>query len=549
MYKRQVSGLVRNYRAAPMDFDRWAEDPAGGAEPNMERMDLVQRRNHILRVAFEDLEQRQHTLLARLAIVSEAADHATVCALDPYGGASDALDAALTGLEQRGLLRWDRGANAYELHPVVRGYALETLRTEELQTAGEIVADHFSKRADPPYQDAHCLDDLKNGLQTYRALVQAGQLDRAFEVYRGELALALQSNLGRRHEVLELLRPLFPTGELDALPLLTEPSDQAYALNEVARVFSSFGDFSRARDCLARTLGLYAGQHNPDGLGILLSNLAQTLARQGSLARSYRACQLSLRIRSRINDQHHARSWLDMLWIHGLRGAFDEAERAWAAFNRLPRPTVRSLLRPGGGERRLAWLRLYQGELDDGLLDGLRELVGDGMGRAAVQEFHQLAGELRLTQGRPAEAVEELGRGVAMAREVGHATHEVEARLALALARAGEHARARDLAASLERSLRGEGKTAVSLAEAHLELGDRDRAGGLALDGFRWAWADGPPFAFWWELQRSRAVLEALGEPEPELAPFDPEAVEPLPHEDAIEALLERLETAGEEGA
>ena len=33
------------------------------------------------------------------------------------------LDAALTELEDRGLLGWDRRANRYDLHPIVRGVA------------------------------------------------------------------------------------------------------------------------------------------------------------------------------------------------------------------------------------------------------------------------------------------------------------------------------------------------------------------------------------------------------------------------------------------
>ena len=43
----------------------------------------------------------------------------------------------------------------------------------------------------------------------------------------------------------------------------------------------------------------------------------------------------------------------------------------------------------------------------------------------------------------------------------------------------------------------------------------------------------------WWELERCRAVLAALGEPEPELPPFDPAKVEPIPYEDEILALIE----------
>lgn len=60
----------------------------------------------------------------------------------------------------------------------------------------------------------------------------------------------------------------------------------------------------------------------------------------------------------------------------------------------------------------------------------------------------------------------------------------------------------------------------------------------LALTGYKWAWADGPPYCWHWQLLECRAILRALNEPDPQLPPFDPAKVEKLPYEDDVERLL-----------
>src|ERR1019366_437623 len=79
-----VAGLVARYRPAPGDFDHWAEDSLGGADVDLASMDLVQRRNHILKAAFDDLTSEERVLLVRLGLVSDAVDLATIEALNPY---------------------------------------------------------------------------------------------------------------------------------------------------------------------------------------------------------------------------------------------------------------------------------------------------------------------------------------------------------------------------------------------------------------------------------------------------------------------------------
>ena len=89
-------------------------------------------------------------------------------------------------------------------------------------------------------------------------------------------------------------------------------------------------------------------------------------------------------------------------------------------------------------------------------------------------------------------------------------------------------------------------RTHLFAAKAYVALGDRDKASELALLAYEWAWADGPPFCHWYYLQQCRRLLETLGMPEPELLPFDPENVEPIPYEAEIRAVIEKLKAEKE---
>src|SRR6185503_16797982 len=78
-------------------------------------------------------------------------------------------------LERRGLMQYDAQARCYDLHPVVRGIAAGGLRQEEKEQYGQRVVDHFSRQTHSPYEEAETLDDLRDGIQVVRTLLQMGR--------------------------------------------------------------------------------------------------------------------------------------------------------------------------------------------------------------------------------------------------------------------------------------------------------------------------------------------------------------------------------------
>ena len=67
------------------------------------------------------------------------------------------------------------------------------------------------------------------------------------------------------------------------------------------------------------------------------------------------------------------------------------------------------------------------------------------------------------------------------------------------------------------------------LAQIERDAGNHEAAVKAAMEAYRLAWCDGPPFAYHWGLQKAKAHLAALGVPEPTLPPFDESKYEPMP--------------------
>jgi tetratricopeptide (TPR) repeat protein len=81
------------------------------------------------------------------------------------------------------------------------------------------------------------------------------------------------------------------------------------------------------------------------------------------------------------------------------------------------------------------------------------------------------------------------------------------------------------------------------LALALRELGQMGEARTHALNSYRQAWADGPPYCRYWDLGDARELLDSMGEPYPDLPVTDPATVR-APLEDEIRAFIADLEEA-----
>ncbi|MEZ5942864.1 MAG: DUF4062 domain-containing protein [Planctomycetaceae bacterium] len=79
-----LAGLIGKYLPARGSFDTWLTDPGGGTSLELGKLDIVQRRNHILTAAIDALSETSRQLLATMSLMSESVDYETLEALSPH---------------------------------------------------------------------------------------------------------------------------------------------------------------------------------------------------------------------------------------------------------------------------------------------------------------------------------------------------------------------------------------------------------------------------------------------------------------------------------
>jgi tetratricopeptide (TPR) repeat protein len=214
--------------------------------------DIVQNKHHVLEVAYNTLLPEQQKLLSMIACFRSPMNYDVLKEITskPLGKGKRAkadsfekLDDNLKTLETRGLLHWDRKANKYDLHPIVRRFAYDRLTASQRTDAHGILVIYFE--AVPQPQKIEKLEDLAPVIELYHHMVRAGNLDEAQKLFYDRFGQQLHYQFGTYQLEIELLRALFLDGE-DKLPRLKKEDNQAFILNQLANAYALSGQPSRA---------------------------------------------------------------------------------------------------------------------------------------------------------------------------------------------------------------------------------------------------------------------------------------------------------------
>ena len=566
-----LAGLVNGYRADPGNFDRWVDDPRHGRALDLGKLDLTQRKTHILQAAIDALELESRRLLQTLSLLKAGADYDMLKAFNPHlppepkkveepedpekkpvwqvwdaderarrqaryseqraqrqaylgalaawknaSAAHDApakLDTTIRDLEKRGLLQFDRRERRYDLHPVMRGVAVGGMRGEETQELGQKVVDHFNSRPHGPWEQAETLADIEPGLEVVRVLLRMGNYQAAADAYQGDLSTALYFNLDAHAETLALLQPFFPDGwNQDPVPL--GGWMQGYILNSAALALADrFPDLSC--QLYERIIALSLRMSNAASIRTAIKNLAHRSSAAFHLAEAVRLRALAHDVAQ--EDQHAGRIFrarLDLYLSSIECGDYAAAERLWQEISGMERPSDRAIYRLGETEYWHVCYLFQRGELTEGMLVQAETAVRGGRDRYYVRRLHEMRGQWCLRRGELSSAIEQLDHAVRMAREADNEDVFCEALLALARLRSGAQFDARSEAERLSKA----GSNSIAVAELWHELGDRDRAIHHALRAHEGYVGDGEPFVFRHLLNRTRALLTELGAPLPEVS-------------------------------
>jgi hypothetical protein len=263
------------------------------------------------------------------------------------------------------------------------------------------------------------------------------------------------------------------------------------------------------------------------------------------LAAAERAYQLGLALTQAAQEQETSDEiYRELVGISATIGAWSEGEAAYSALQASPEEATKAWSFAFIHAARLRW-----GEGRDPSY-----LLGEGLRRArenrflrAEREVQRLIGDVAFVRGDLIQAYEAWQAAYAIAQREGIPLGPFLANLARvhATQQDGDQARA-----TLTEALALGGKhVALAAVEVYTALGEQAEARRYVDAAYREAWADGPPYAFYHELGRIRAALKTLGLPEPQLPPFDPARVPPLPDEDEIRAFIEELKRKQNQGA
>jgi len=181
-----LASEVARDRRAPGDFDAWRR-----AHPDFDpfSLPLVQVKSHVLEFALHGLDDKAQQVLRTIAAFRMPASYDTLAALlignkKKQCRNEHELDEVLTELEDRGLVGWDKRANRYDLHPLVRGVVWSGLGHDARRGVYTSLHAHFE--AVPMIDDylkVNSLEDLTPAIELYNTLIGLGRYDDAVRFF------------------------------------------------------------------------------------------------------------------------------------------------------------------------------------------------------------------------------------------------------------------------------------------------------------------------------------------------------------------------------
>jgi transcriptional regulator with XRE-family HTH domain len=529
-----LAGAVAHYRAAPGDFERWQHDHRDFGPADLP---LVQRKSHVLAFALQSLDAPEQAVLETIAAVRMPATYDALVTLSVGGNSpfpdERRLDAGLTDLEDRGLVGWDRIANRYDLHPIVRSVVwarADTARRRTIYAALQAYFGSLPKVTD--WKRVEAIEDLTATIEWYHALIGLERYDEAYLVFSEYLSNALLSRLSANRERAALLEQLFPDGT-EAPPHLQEPFAQTYVSGAL---FQSYADSGRCGEAVR----FYRQQQEYLQEEIGMVNVGDALWLAGQLydAEAEGRGQLAdSRELEAVFQEAQALHLCGLILV--LRGEYEAGGRALELAARIFEAEEGAEHFAGVTYAWLAQRAIWLSQFDAAqrLADRAAQLAQVERQERDVVSAARLQGIIAREQGSSAAAERYFHAALTHARTVNLIDKEVQARIALAelRRRQGDFGWARTFLDEVwEAAERGpfplfHADALNVLAQIERDAGNLDAAVVAATNAYRLAWCDGPPYAYHRGMEAARSHLAALRATPPTLPALDEAHHIPMP--------------------
>lgn len=533
------AGVVANYRKAPGDFEQWRTDHL---QFNPASLLVNQARARILAFALDGLSANVREVLHTVVGFRMPASYVTLDALlvGPTKACHSAqeLDHALTELEDRGLIGWDREANRYDAHPIVRGVVWQLADLKDQRAVYTALEAHFEPMATPDWEKVETLADLTPAIERYHTLVGLGRYDDALDLFQTRLSRATLYRLAAHRERIVWLERLFPDG-VAGLPALTSDRDQSYALNALAQSYRFSGRPGRSLQLSQRSIEIYERLADDRGLQICLQNMGPILQETGALRLAAGSQWRALALARERKD--HFNEGVSLQFIGSVLNEIGSSALGLIALER-----SRSLFAARNQQQSVGIAAAFLAERSLWLGDFTRakawtarawKLAARNRSERDFIAAALLQGQVALARSELPLADERLHHVLVRTRAVNMVEFELPALIAIADL---EHQRGRlpEARARLDDVWEAVGRGPYPQYDADaynvlttIELAERNKPAAIdaATKAYKAAWCDGPPYAYHWGLQKAKAHLAALGAPEPDMPPFDESKFEPLP--------------------
>ncbi|HRI61588.1 MAG TPA: tetratricopeptide repeat protein, partial [Saprospiraceae bacterium] len=489
---------------------------------------LVQAKSHVLLHAMHGLSAAEQKALHTIAAFRMAAQYDTLRALlcgdNKPCADEEALDTLLNELEDRGLIGWDRRANRYDLHPVVRGVVWSGVSETGKKEAYTALQGYFDAAPKVKNDDINKLEDLTSAIELYSALIGLGRFDDAHAIFADWLVSPLLYRLGANRQMSELLEYFF-LHDLEVSPKLSTDRSKSFIFCSMALAYHNCGE--PGKSSLYYEKASEIDKNDQKNLAIDLFNLADALRLAGCLQKSTAAVRRALEISQEEKNRFQEAVSLQALGL--ALAAAGQKEDSKKSLEQSRQILIEENNFQGEGYHTIGlaqhalWLitpadaKTFADRAWE--LAHIQRYEADFI-RAACRQ-----GQAMLDLGNLDTADERLHHALTRARAINYVEEELPALTALAelRRRQGQPEEARQLLDDVwEAAERGpyplfHADACNVLCQLERDAGNTEKAIAAATHAYRLAWCDGPPWAYHYGLENAKRHLKELGVKEPEM--------------------------------
>jgi tetratricopeptide (TPR) repeat protein len=414
----------------------------------------------------------------------------------------------------------------------VRSVASISASPEQRRRQGEKAVDHFTAQLHRPFGKIETLEELAPAIHAIRVYLKLGMSERAAEMYANKgVGFALRFNLEAYNEILELLRPLFPNGwgrrpEVD-------DEKAAFLAAAAGDAFLGKHHFADAEQAYSTAIMAALSAEDWPFLKRMIGSFSVLENDRFSLCRAWRLYCLLCAFEQAYNQSgcETFDTFSGMILIAAKIGSLELVTEYKNKFGSEWTNDSRGQLYGAG-------LLFWQDQDPRLQIEGALLSAEEIQDRFAIRNLLDLRGLWHARKEEWLQARDAFEEAVHLARERNLSDAISETGLALAKYHLGQLPEVEEEVERLAQLRRTNHYNLALLCKA---IGDLAQAKHHARAAYKQYWGDGEPYVFRYWLERTIELLHQLGEPIPQLPPFDPAKVQPYPWEAEVQAAIDRL--------